>query len=227
MLLVARDPIGQAEDGSRAMSMTRIHSAGLARMLIVASSVVLSTCGLEPGECANEGEVCQVVPPEVFESQGVRVEIRSSCTSLWCINRRCIPRSPRWNPKFLKPAIETALGKIFQETDRNNCMGEPVRGRMIEALLQDGVSIGCTPTQDTNGDGGPDCASAALGGNTMTLSSVGTSRCGSLATTLRHEMQHGAGAQGHTVRLNEDPVYGCDKACFESDRIGPETEMCR
>lgn len=185
-----------------------------------------TACNTDPNSCSGEGTRCRDGVVQIHEINGVQVVIDASCTNGYCFNDICQLRTPRWDPENLVPAMQEALDKIQQETDARNCMGEPVRERMIQALRRDGIRIICRNSRDTSGDGLPDCASAPLGGAIMTLSTVPATGCGTMASLLRHEMQHGAGEQGHTRSIAEDPVYGCDEACFRDGR-GASEEQCQ
>jgi hypothetical protein len=108
------------------------------------------------------------------------------------------------------------------------CVGVPLRGKMQDKLKNgdtflgipiggSGIKISCKDTSDTNSDGKPDCASAGVGGNSQTISNIGSaSGCGSVSKTILHEIVHAAGGAGHAKPPNPatDVAYGCEVACY-------------
>jgi hypothetical protein len=189
----------------------------------------LAKCGpcetCDDGRCAADvgknGQRCADTQ-QSFSSNGVKIQIGDGCQGS-CNNGSCEPGSSRRGVQTVRTATEDALSKIF-----DSCMGDPVRSTMQNALRSQGFFIECIDGDDTNGDGRPDCASAAVGGNSTTISNLGVGPCGSLAKTIRHEMQHGAGNRGHTADPADDTVYACDLACYgRSNRAGARAENCK
>lgn len=191
-----------------------------------------STCNCEAcqkcegGKCvadpAQEARSCADTEQN-FTSNGVTISVGDGCRGM-CKMGICEDggSQSRRGINKVKQATVDALGKIF-----DGCMSDPVKMRMQNNLKNGGFMIRCVDSGDSNGNGTNDCASAMVGGNSMTISNLGTDACMSFAKTIRHEMQHGAGNQNHTVDPAVDPVYGCDLACFgKANKQGTRSDAC-
>ena len=113
-------------------------------------------------------------------------------------------------------------------------MGDPV-GKTMRDKIKDssflgirtggGFKIFCVDAPNTAGNG-RDCGSSALGDNKFSLSNLSSARCGSLAKTIRHELQHGPGNTRHVRKADgsldcaKDHVYACDQACYGQNNCG-------
>ncbi|MGH8488731.1 MAG: MopE-related protein [Gammaproteobacteria bacterium] len=178
------------------------------------------------GSCVNtpraDGTACEASEGKSFASKGVTINIDKSCSKGACQSGACKPKSDRWGLGNLENATNDALGKIF-----DMCMGDPLRTTMQDKLKDKGFKIQCVDSGDTNGDGSDDCASAGLGGNTLDFSNLG-SICGSVAKTVRHEMQHAAGNRNHTANVADDTVFACDLACYgTANQPGANAANCK
>lgn len=178
----------------------------------------------ERGMCvpdtSKDGMVCADAP-QSFSSNGVNITIGDGCRGT-CKSGVCESGGTRKGIKTITDAARDALSKTF-----GTCMGDPLRTTMQDSLKKNGLSINCVDSSDSNGNGKSDCASAAVGGNTMTLSNLSAKSCGSLAKTIRHEAQHGAGSRGHTSDIKDDTVYACDLKCYgTSNKKGADPAKC-
>jgi hypothetical protein len=148
----------------------------------------------------------------------VKINIDDSCRGVCDDGGHCMDKTDRTGIQTIKTAALDACDMIG-----NACMGRmgPMTTENMQAnLALNGLKISCADTHDTNGDGTPDCASTALGQNATTISDLDVLNCGSLAQTIRHEIQHGAGGDDHVYKpdgsfdCTKDPVFACDSRCY-------------
>jgi transcription elongation factor len=125
-------------------------------------------------------------------------------------------------------AAQSAVEKMFDP-----CMGDPLKTTMQDCVKTKGFNVVC---QDT----GSDCAFAAPGGNTLTLTpnAYKVASCDALNSSSLHEMVHACGNFKHRkcdnagnpigevsctgqaggckvcVDPNTDKSYGCEAACY-------------
>jgi glucodextranase-like protein/carboxypeptidase family protein len=186
----------------------------------------------EDGVCKHDpvadGTACDGGEDKSFTAHGVTINIDKSCGMGSCKAGACAPKSDRWGMDNVENAFKDALDKIF-----GDCLGAETKKKMQDHLKDKGYKAKCLDTQNTTGTDGDDCASSALGGNALDVSVATAAACGSLAKTMRHEMQHGAGddhvnlADG-SLDCENDPVYGCDTACFaQSNCAGSKAASCK
>jgi hypothetical protein len=184
----------------------------------------------EDGGCdhrpINEGNTCTIAGGKSFSDKKIKINIDESCSKGTCVKGKCKPKSDRWGYDTIKKAAKDALDKIFEK----DCLGPITKVKMQEHMRKiKGYVIICVDSGDSNGNGSDDCASSAIGGNSMNFSNAMVADgCGSVAKTVRHEMQHSSGDR-HTPQTPEvDPVFGCDLACYnESNEPRAKKESCR
>ena len=180
----------------------------------------------ENGSCKHtpkaNGTACEAGEDLSFTAHGVTINVNKNCSKGTCDAGACKPKSDRWGLSNLQTATNDALDKIF-----DSCIGDPLKTTMQNNLKNKGFKINCMDSGDTNSDSVDDCGSAALGGNSLDLSNLGTI-CGSLGKTIRHEMQHGAGNRNHTADVADDTVFACDLACYgTANKPGANAANCK
>jgi hypothetical protein len=147
----------------------------------------------------------------------VRITIGESCRGQ-CVGGNCLPQANGFNVKAIADGVKAALEKVFDNGD-SACIDEDLRTRMQTRLKDKGFIIACRPDATTCAD------TVSINSNNMILkpgSFDGT--CGALASTLLHEMVHGAGGDGGAPDLDyhngdgvadcRDRSYGCEESCF-------------
>ena len=160
----------------------------------------------------------------------VPVFVSKTCNGT-CFGSVCVPRHDNWSADKIISATVEALDALVLTQCISNDMS--LRDDMLERLRdkdtgQEGFFIQCAETSDTSGGGEDDCASAPIGGNTMTLSNLGQADCPNLALITLHEMVHAVGRRDHTENVADDPVYGCDLSCWGETHVeGADAASCK
>ena len=188
---------------------------------------------------APDGTPCRDAPQSFTCGPGINIKIDDSCRGR-CFEGDCLASFSvsRSGINKVRLAVLDTCGKIF-DPDAFNCMGEPLRTKMQDRLVDKGFKIECIDSP--NGPGGkPACGYAYPGSTSLTITNQETSECGSsLAGTIRHEMQHAAGVDVHEYKPNpsgtgfvldcaNDSVYACDLACYQfSNCPGAQTANCK
>ncbi len=156
----------------------------------------------------------------------VRVVIGASCRA----DRRCAagacvagPQANGFNVPDVSEAVSRALTRIFDNTAETSCIEAGLRAQMQTKLKGSGLIIACRP--DEPGQVATCADTVSLSSNNMLLKPGSfTGACGPMASTLLHEMVHGAGGDpgapdlayhnGSLLSDCRDRAYGCEESCF-------------
>jgi hypothetical protein len=148
---------------------------------------------------------------------GITIEIDESCMGR-CVQGMCVNNGDRQGSMAITAGLAGACDKIFGSS---TCMPADLKQKMQEKVPRT-LKIMCTNSTANTG-----CGDAQEGSNIITITNESKTQCGDLEKTLRHEMQHLAGAH-HTATCATDPVYGCDEKCYAmSNCRGARAESCR
>lgn len=156
----------------------------------------------------------------------IRVVIGESCgVDRRCASGACVaaPDPNGFNVPQVSEAISAALAKIFNNADETACIEADLRAKMQAKLKDKGLVIACRPDEASQV---ATCAdTVSLNSNNMLLKPGSfTGDCGPMASTLLHEMVHGAGGDpgapdlayhnGPGLSDCRDRAYGCEESCF-------------
>jgi hypothetical protein len=196
------------------------------------------------GACATldrpDGTPCRDAPTNTIScNDGVfvnaKIFVDNSCNTNRCQSGQCEPVS------FSVATIQRATCNIVRQTLGGlPCVGEPLRGKMLDNLNNKGLRILCEPSSQDH------CAYApSIGGNTIVFEgSVFTDDCnsapGSGAATVLHELVHAHGCdpgapntETHNMGGPEgipdpaDKAFGCEEACFPGVSPDANPLACR